>query len=95
MEKNCNIWSSVAGNQSSHLSLIIFPEKTGPKGSRGAEETAEKQEKLQGGECTLSSLHILAIKRRGLYEQKDVLVLPQTLDRWQGRVKLVNLRPCI
>ena len=61
--KNCNIWSSVAGNQSSHLSLIIFPLKTGPKGSRGAGETAKTQEKQQGGECTLFSLHFLPIKK--------------------------------
>ena len=75
--------------------MIIFPEKTGPKGSRGAEETAETQEKQQGDECTLFSLHFLAIKKRGLYEQKDVLVLPQILDRWQGWVKLGDLRLCI
>ena len=41
MEKSCNICSLPAGNQSSHLSLIISPKKTGPKGSRGTGETGE------------------------------------------------------
>jgi len=71
-----------------------FPGENGTKRQQRAEKTAETQEKQQGDECTLFSLHFLAIKRRGLYEQGDVLVLPQTLDRWQGRVKLVKLHLC-
>ena len=41
MEKSCNICSLPAGNQSSHLSLIISPKKTGSKSSRGTGETGE------------------------------------------------------
>ena len=41
MEKSRNICSLPAGNQSSHLSLIILPKEKRPKGSRGTGETGE------------------------------------------------------
>ena len=66
--------------------IDLFTQKTGPKGSRATAETAKRQEKLQGGESFLFSLHFLAIKRGGLYIPKYEPFLSQTSDRWYKRV---------
>ena len=64
----------------------FFHSKNGTKSSRATAETAERQEKLQGSESFLFSLHFLAIKRGGLYVQKNEPLLSQTSDRWYRRV---------
>ena len=63
--------------------IDFFTQKTGPKDSRATAETAEKQEKLQGGESFLFSLPFLAIQRGGLKEPKNVRNFRQMVEMGQ------------
>ena len=72
----------------------FFHSKNGIKSSRATAETAERQEKLQGSESFLFSLHFLAIKRGGLYVQKCKPLLSQTPDRWYRRVSMPYFPVC-
>ena len=78
MEKSYNICSLHAGNQSSHLSLIISPKDMGPKGSRGTGEAAGVVI-VPCFHCTFLQLQLLY--KGGLYVPKYELYLSQTLDR--------------
>ena len=91
MEKSCNICSLPAGNQSSHLSLIISTKKRDQKAAEGQ----ERQEKLQGwGEYFVFNA-LSCNYKGGLYVAKYEPFLSQTLDRWYKRVATLNIPPCI